>query len=312
VDPAYRVAATANWWLMIASTFLLTAVGWIVADRFVEPRLAADHDDGEAEPAPTVIALAERRGLAAGLVAFAVTALAILAAVLVPGGPLHGANGATPRWVSAIVPLLFLATAIPGVAYGAFAGTIRSDRDAARMLGEAMSAMGPYLVLAFFAAQFVASFGHSRLGEMLAVSGGDLLARAALPTALLLGAFVVGVAGLDLLMASMSAEYAFLAPVFVPMFMQVGMSPELTQAAYRIGDSVANTIAPMNPYLVILLLLVQRHRPDAGIGTVVALMLPFAIAFGVAWTALLLAWSALGLPLGPGAPLVYPPGAGLP
>jgi len=313
VDDAYRVSPTCNWWLMIASTFLLTAVGWAVADGLVEPRLAGR--GGHAEPAaPPAAALSrdERRGVAAGLVALGATALAIGLAIAVPGAPLHGANGGTPRWVAAIVPLMFLATAIPGLAHGIAARTIRSDRDAARMLGEAMAAMGPYVVLAFFAAQFVASFGHSRLGEMFAVTGGDLLARAELPIGLLLALFVAGVGGLNLLMASMSAKYAFLAPVFVPIFMQVGVSPELTQAAYRIGDSVTNSIAPLNPYLVILLVLVQRYRPEAGIGTVVALMLPFAVAFGIAWTALLVAWTALGLPLGPEGPLAYPIAAGLP
>jgi aminobenzoyl-glutamate transport protein len=314
VDPEYRVAATCNWWLMIASTFLLTGVGWAVADWVVEPRLSPPDPrmarDVPARGAPEAaldgLSSEERRGLRAGLAALALTGAAIALAVLVPGAPLHGADGATPRWVAAIVPLMFFATAVPGLAHGVFAGTIRSDRDAARMLGETMAAMGPYVVLSFFAAQFVAGFGHSRLGEMVAVSGGSLLAQAALPTALLLAFFVVGVAGLDLAMASMSAKYAFLAPVFVPMFMQVGVSPELTQAAYRIGDSVANTVAPLNPYLVILLVVVQRYRPSAGIGTVVALMLPYAAAFGVAWTALLVIWVALGLPLGPGGSLHYP------
>ncbi len=323
VDPAYRVAATSNWWLMIASTFLLTGVGWAVADRVVEPRTAraasapaepAATPATPAEPAaaPGGLSREERRGLRAGLLALVLTVAAIALAVLVPGAPLHGADGATPRWVAAIVPLMFLATALPGLAHGVAAGSVRSDRDAARMLGETMAAMGPYVVLAFFAGQFVASFGHSRLGEMLAVAGGELLARAALPTALLLALFVVGVAGLDLAMASMSAKYAFLAPVFVPMCMQVGVSPELTQAAYRVGDSVANTVAPLNPYLVILLVVVQRYQPGAGIGTLVALMLPYAAAFGVAWTALLLLWVALGLPLGPAGPLHYPAAAPLP
>jgi aminobenzoyl-glutamate transport protein len=319
VEPGYRVAPTCNWWLMIASTFLLTGVGWAVSDLLVEPRLVRAGDTATAaaaEPgaasAPPALSRDERRGVSAGLAALAASAVAIALAVLVPGAPLHGANGATPRWVGAIVPLLFLATAIPGLVHGVVARTIRSDRDAAGMLGETMASMGPYVVLAFFAAQFVACFGYSRLGEMLAVTGGEGLARAALPTTLLLVGFVAGVAALDLLMASMSAKYAFLAPIFVPMFMQVGVSPELTQAAYRIGDSVANTIAPLNPYIVILLILVQRYRPEAGIGTVVALMLPFAAAFGLAWTALLVAWVALGLPLGPGGPLVYTPGAGLP
>jgi aminobenzoyl-glutamate transport protein len=180
------------------------------------------------------------------------------------------------------------------------------------MLSDTMAGLGPYLVLAFFAAQFVACFGQSRLGEMLAIAGGELLARAALPTPLLLALFVVAVAFVNLVMASSSAKYAFLAPVFVPMFMQVGVSPELTQAAYRVGDSITNAVAPLNPYQVIVLMLLQRYARYAGIGTLVAIMLPYALAFGVVWTALLALWVALGLPLGPEGPLTYPAGGGLP
>jgi aminobenzoyl-glutamate transport protein len=315
LDPNYRVAATCNWWFMAASTPLLTAVGWAVTARFVEPRLARRPPDegGPARSADswavrTALDPAERRGLGVGLAVLALVLGLAVAAAAVPGAPLHGSDGGVPRWVGAIVPLLFFALAAPGLAYGVAARTVRSDRDAARMLGEAMASLGPYVVLAFFAAQFTACFGHSRLGEMLGIAGGGWLVQAALPTGLLLVLFIATVSAADLAMASMSAKYAFLAPVFVPMFMQSGVSPELTQAAYRIGDSVTNAIAPLNPYLVIVLVLVQRFAPRAGIGTMLALMLPYALAFGASWTALLLAWVALDLPLGPAGPLHY--GAG--
>ena len=185
----------------------------------------------------------------------------------------------------------------------------RSDKDVARILGETMAAMGPYIVLAFFAAQFIEYFRHSGLGEMLAISGGQALTRAQLPPTLLMAAFVGVVMIGNLFIGSMSAKYAFFAPVFVPMFMQVGISPELTQLAYRIGDSVSNVITPLNPYVVILLVFMQRHMPRAGIGTLVALMLPYAAAFAVTWTVLLVLWMALGVPLGPGGPLAYDPGS---
>jgi aminobenzoyl-glutamate transport protein len=316
VDPGYAVAATCNWWLMAVSTLLLTGVGGWVTDRIVEPRLQRARPVAPAEldaepPPPGPLDPAAWRGLRAGLVALGLTLAAIGMAVVLPGAPLHGNAGRAPRWVAAIVPLLFFALAIPGLAHGVAARTIRSDRDAARMLAETMAALGPYLVLAFFAAQFVACFAQSRLGEMLAIAGGEVLARAALPTPLLLALFVLAVACGNLVMASSSAKYAFLAPVFVPMFMQVGVSPELTQAAYRIGDSITNAVAPLNPYLVVVLMLVQRHAPGAGIGTLVATMLPYALAFAVAWTALLAGWVALGLPLGPEGPLAWP-ATGLP
>jgi aminobenzoyl-glutamate transport protein len=309
VNPAYSVAATANWWLMIASTFLLTGLGWAVTAWWVEPRLArADAEAGAApaEATSTALSAQERGGLVwAGGVALLCLAL-YAAAALVPGAPLAGNDGAFPRWVRTIVPGIFIGFLVPGVVYGARVGTLRSDKDAARMMGETMAGMGPYLVLAFFAGQFIAWFAHTGLGEMLAIAGGrGLVALDPSPSLLLVG-FVVIVLLSDVLVGSMSAKYAFMAPVFVPMFMLVGISPELTQAAYRIGDSVTNMITPLNPYMVIVLVFVQRYAPRAGIGTLVAMMLPYFITFGVAWTLLLVLWVAAGIPLGPLGPLFYP------
>ncbi len=312
VDPDYRVAATANLWFLIASTFLLTAVGWAVTALLVEPRLDARSPE---RGGPTRVnthvngaQLSDREwsALRVGLGAFAATALLFLAATWVPGAPLYGDAGRFPRWVDAIIPILFVSLFVPGLAYGLRAGTLRSDRDVATMLGETMASMGPYIVMAFFAAQFIAYFAHSHLGEMLAVAGGNWLVEMALPPALLVVAFVATTSVANLLIGSMSAKYAFFAPVFVPMFMQVGISPELTQAAYRVGDSVTNVITPLNPYLVIILVLLQRYDRSAGFGTLVALMLPYALAFGVVWTALLLLWMSLGLSLGPAGPLWLP------
>jgi aminobenzoyl-glutamate transport protein len=317
VDRDYEVAATANLWFMQASTLVLSAVGWAVTAWWVEPRFAAKPPEAGGPPAPDpqaasaqALSAAERRALrVAGLAALACLAL-FAAATLVPGAPLHGLDGRTPRWVAVSVPLIFLGFLVPGLAYGAATGTLRSDRDAARVLGEVMAGMGPYIVLAFFAAQFIALFARSGLGEMLALAGGEVLTRARLPEPVLLMSFIGLVAAANLLMGSMSAKYAFFAPVFVPMFMQVGISPELTQAAYRVGDSVTNVITPLNPYVVILLVLAQRYVPSAGVGTLVALMLPYSAAFAAAWALLLLAWLAAGLPLGPAGPLHYAPPLG--
>jgi len=307
IDPDYRVAATSNWWFLIASTFVLTGVGWVVTARFVEPRLAtrppAAGGPGEGEDRRATLASAERRGLRWGIGTLLLILAAMTAATWIPGAPLYGETQRFPRWVDAIVPLLFVGLFLPGLAYGLATRTVRSDRDVAAMLGETMAAMGPYVVLAFFAAQFIAYFGHSRLGEMLAVAGGQWLVAARLHPMLLITAFIAIVAAANLLMGSMSAKYAFFAPVFVPMFMQVDLAPELTQAAYRIGDSITNVITPLNPYLIIILGLMKRYDPRSGLGTLIALMLPYTIAFGLVWTLLLLGWMALGLPLGPGAPL---------
>jgi aminobenzoyl-glutamate transport protein len=313
VDPGYAVDVRANWYLMIASAFLLTGLGWAVTAGWVEPRLARAAPDagGPGAPAagaaPPALAPVERRalGLAAGVAALCLSLYA--AAALVPGAPLHGVDGPFPRWVRAIVPGIFFGFLLPALVYGARTGALRSDKDVARMLGESMAGMGPYLVLAFFAGQFIAWFAYSGLGEMLALAGGRALVALDPSASLLLVGFVAFVLLADVFVGSMSAKYAFLAPVFVPMFMQVGISPELTQAAYRIGDSVTNMITPLNPYMVIVLVFVQRYAPRAGIGTLVAMMLPYFVCFAAAWTLLLLAWVALGIPLGPGGPLFYEP-----
>jgi len=312
LDPDYEVAATANLWFMIASTVLLTGVGWAVTALWVEPRFARKPpDEGGADPAaadPEALAAftsAERRGLAWAAAAAAFCFAVFVAASWIPGAPLHGDDGPFPRWVRVIVPLLFTIFLVPGLVYGWITGAIAGDRDAARMMGESMAAMGPYIVLAFFAAQFIAWFAHSNLGPMLAITGGQALASAGLAPSLLMVGFVAVVGAGNLLIGSMSAKYAFFAPVFVPMFMAAGVSPELTQVAYRIGDSVTNVITPLNPYVVIVLTFMQRYVPRAGVGTLVALMLPYALAFALAWSLMLALWVATGAPLGPGGPLVY-------
>ena len=308
VAPQYEVTATANLYFMQASTLLLTGVGWFVTARFVEPRLAAQSTERSAPSASAALDASEKRGLAAASIAFAALAALLIAGIAIEGAPLHGAAGNNPKWVAAIVPLMFVMFFVPGLAYGFRAGTLKSDRDAARLLGESMAAMGPYIVLAFFAAQFIEYFRWSGLGEMLAISGGAVLTRADLPAPLLLACFVVLVTLANLSISSMSAKYAFFAPVFVPMFMQVGISPELTQVAYRVGDSVTNCITPLNPYLVISLVLMQRYAPKSGLGTLVAMMLPYSLAFLLTWTLLLVVWVMLGIPLGPEAPLWFAPG----
>jgi aminobenzoyl-glutamate transport protein len=312
LDSGYAVGVSANLWFMQVSTLLLTLVGWAVTAWWVEPRLSSKPPEeggpsarSDAGGGKQRLEGAEKRGLRTGLLALAAMLLLLVAAAGVPGAPLHGMDGQSPRWVAAIVPLLFLGFLIPGLAYGLASRSLRSDRDAARLLAETMSSMGPYIVMAFFAAQFVAYFRYSGLGEILAIAGGDVLASAELPAPLLMVAFVLVVGIANLFIGSMSAKYAFFAPVFVPMFMQVGISPELTQVAYRIGDSVTNVITPLNPYVVIILVFMQRYLPRAGIGTLVALMLPYSLAFLVAWSALLVLWMGLGLELGPVGPLHY-------
>ena len=309
LDQGYQVSATANWWFMIASTVVLTGAGWWVTARIVEPRLNGRSD----APPPTEAAAPlsvgdEARGLRWAAIALAVTLTVVVAMILVPGAPLHGAGNRFDRWVEAMVPLLLVLFAVPAIAFGFGAGTLRNDKDVARLMGDTMAGLGPYIVLAFFAAQFIAFFKHSNLGEMLAIVGGQALVNADLALWILIAVFILVAMTGNLFIGSASAKYAFLSPVFVPMFMQVGISPELTQAAYRVGDSVTNVITPLNPYMVIVLAFLQHYAPKAGVGTLVALMLPYALVFALIWPLLLLGWMALEIPLGPAGPLWYQPG----
>ena len=302
VAPDYRVAVTANWWFMAVSTGILTLVGWLVTAVWVEPRvnkmsLNTAHESLVTTSHPKAM----RRALLATLFVGGVFVVLVLA----PDAPLHGVGKRFPRWVEATVPMLFILFLVPGVLYGMASGAFRSNRDIADAMGATFASLGPYIVLAFFAAQFIEAFKYSHLGEMLAIGGGQLLTELAIPIWALITIFIFVVMFGNLLVGSASAKYAFFAPVFVPMFMYVGISPELTQVAYRVGDSITNIITPLNPYMVIIVALIQRFVANAGIGTVVALMLPYSIAFGIVWIAMLLSWIAIGLPLGPGGDLHY-------
>ena len=301
--PGYHVAVTANWWFMIVSTLLLTLAGWLVTDWFVEPRQQKMESGTQKNVAAETDADALHHGLRNAMLALIAMFILVLLAVLIPGAPLHGQGNHFQRWVEATIPLLFLLLFFPGLVYGLTAGSVKNDRDVAKILGETMSRMGSYIVLAFFAAQFIECFKFSRLGEMMAIGGGQWLASLHIPTVMLLLCFIILVMSANLLIGSASAKYAFFAPVFVPMFMQVGISPELTQATYRVGDSVTNTITPLNPYMIIMLAYLQQYAKKAGIGTLVAMMLPYTVVFAIIWSLMLAIWYLSGFPLGPAGPL---------
>lgn len=303
VQPDRAVSAVANLYFLQVSTILLTLAGWWTTSRWVEPALAnrvAESDPiTPPESAETPTAPAGSCALTWAAVAFALTALVFLLTILIPGAPLHGDGERFPRWQEAIVPMLLFGLLMPGIAYGIAAGSIRSDRDLATMFVDTMRAMAPIIVLAFFAAQFISWFSYSRLDGMLAMWGGQRIMAMGLPTGSLLIAFILVVMVMNLFIGSMSAKYALLAPVFLPMLMMAGISPELTQAAYRVGDSTTNIITPLNAYLILILGTLKMWQPKAGLGNLIAVMLPYTIVFSIVWIALLLGWLALGLPLGP-------------
>jgi aminobenzoyl-glutamate transport protein len=324
-DTGYTVAATCNWYFSAAATILVTLVGWAVTAWIVEPRFARrSPEEGGPHPADashlthTLLTPLEKRGLVWSGLIFLLAVATAVAMTLVPGMPLYGAaqtpplagppvGGFNPRWIVSIVPILFFVFLLPGLAYGIATRQIKSDRDVGTIMADSMAQLAPVIVLAFFAAQFITAFNYSNLGRMLATVGGEWISEMKLPTGLLLVIFILFVAFLDVLISSMSAKYALVSPVFVPMFMTgAGISPELTQAAYRLADSCTNVITPVNAYLIIILAVLRRYMPSAGLGTIIALMLPYCLAILVFWTAMLQVWIWLDIPLGPAGPLHYP------
>lgn len=211
------------------------------------------------------------------------------------------------RWSQVIVPIIFFAFLLPGMAFGWVNGTFRTQKDFIEAIYHGIKTIVPVLTIAFFMGQFVAYFSYTGLDRMLAFAGGRLLVTADLPIPLLLVLFVALVVAGDFAISGMLSKFGVMAPIFIPMFMFVGMSPELTTAAYRIGDSVVNIITPLNSYLLIILVVLQKYKKNAGLGSLISLMVPYSMVFFVVWTAFLLVWYYAGLPLGPGSPLTYTP-----
>jgi aminobenzoyl-glutamate transport protein len=287
IDPAARVSAVANWWFFAASVPLLLAVGTAVSVG-VERRLPAP------APGSAGAALGPDRALWAALLT-GVGCLAGIGALSV--GVLRDASGTLAPLYEATVPLVSLSFGAAGVAYGWTSGRWSRVAEVPRAAAASVSTLGGYLVLAFAAAQVIAWFSWSNLGTIVAIRGAAALDGAPVP-ALLTG--LIGLTALlDLVIASASAKWAILAPIFVPMLALLGVPPAVAQAAYRVGDSPFNVVSPLLPYLPMVLATLQRHAPQAGLGTLLSAMVPFALAFLTSWTALLLVWVGLGWPLGP-------------
>ncbi len=312
IAPDTVVNPLCNWGFMSTSCLVIVGVGWYVTDRVIEPRLLRVPFDREAG-GPSGMDRLEPRELRALLVGLAVltACVGVLAFFAWPAdSPLRSAEGdlvgrGAPLMKS-IVPLIFLLFLLPGVAYGYVARTIKSHRDIVEGMTKAMGTITYYLVMAFFAAQFTAAFSQSNVGVLLAVKGANALAALKLPPQVTLLGIILLSATINLLIGSASAKWALLSPIFVPMLMSLGLSPELTQAAYRIGDSSTNVITPLMPYFPLVVVYAQRHVKNAGIGTLVSLMLPYSLAFLVTWSSLLIVYWLLGIPLGLEAKYTFP------
>jgi aminobenzoyl-glutamate transport protein len=314
IDPNYRVHAAVNYYFMFISTFLITAVGTFVTLRIVEPKLgpydesmAMEDISDEASMEP--LSKNELNGLkwtgVSVLVMFIALAMTIVPENGVLRNPETGEMLNSP-FLNGIVALIFVCFLIPGFVYGRITGTMKDDRDIIEGMSNAMATLGLYIVIVFFAAQFVAYFGWSNLGQIFAVKGAEFLQNIGLTGPAVFIGFIIVSGSVNLMLGSASAQWAVTAPIFVPMLMLIGYSPEVIQAAYRIGDSVTNIITPMMSYFGLILAFANKYDKDLGIGTIIAMMLPYSMLFFIGWILIFYLWVfGLGMPVGPEAPTYY-------
>lgn len=323
IDPAYAdsINVAMNWYFIAASVFLLTLVGWFVSDKIVEPRLGTfkmskeQEDEMGTEDVEGIQTLQpiEKKGLIlAGISVVVGLGLASLLVVL-PNSPMRGPDDAgsyldtiiMSPFMSSLVPIIAILFFIPGVVYGIVTKSIRNDKDVAGQMSDTMASMGTFIVLAFAAGQFVAYFTESNLGIVIGVYGAEILDSLSLTGIPLVIGFMLITAVINLFIGSASAKWALMAPIFVPIMMQLGYSPEFTTMAYRVADSSTNIITPLMTYFAIIIAFAQKYDKNIGIGTLISVMLPYSICFFIFWAIMLIIWSLLGIPLGPDSPIYY-------
>jgi aminobenzoyl-glutamate transport protein len=323
LNPEYVVNPLCNWYFTSASTLLIVAAGWIITDFIVEPKVKHSAIDGDPDDMPHMPELtqADRRGMLAAIGSILGLGLIIALWAVAPNSALQAPLPEEDLYIrltsmrpaaplmSSIVPLIFLFFVIPGLVHGFVSGTFKSHRDAVRGMSKAMQSMGYYMVLVFFAALFIAAFRDSGLGALLAMKGANFLKSIQASAGVTIVGIIFLTAVVNLLVGSASAKWAMLSPIFVPMLMALGISPELTQAAYRVGDSTTNIITPMMPYFPLVVVFCQRYVRNTGIGTVTSMMLPYTVVFLALWTIFLFLYWQSGLELGIQGGYVYPPAA---
>lgn len=315
IDPAYAdtMNVAMNLYFIIASVFLLTIVGWYVTEKIVEPRLGAYN--GEYKEELEGLRPIEKKGLKWAGFWTLVTLIAVTLLVLPQNAPLR----ATPEagesltlmeslspFMNSLVPIIAILFFVPGLVYGKVTKEIRNDKDVANALIKTMGAMGTFIVLSFTAGQFVAYFAESNMGLIVGVYGANFLEQIKLTGIPLLIVFIIICAIINLFIGSASAKWAMMAPIFVPIMMQLGYSPEVTQMAYRIADSSTNMITPLMTYFALIIAFAQKYDKKMGIGTLISVMIPYSLLFLIAWTVLLIVWIIFGIDLGPSAPIFYP------
>lgn len=308
LDPSYEVNPTANYYFMVASTFIIAFTGTFISERVIEPRLGTYKGEiKKQDQSFEILSKKEKKGLLMALFTFLGIVAVTLIGIIPDSGFLRGSDGGllSSPLIRGVVAMLFITAGGMGLAYGFSTGSFKNDEDVINGMATSMKSLATYLVLVFFAAQFVAYFKWSNLGIIMAVKGAGLLMSANIGLIPLMILFILLSATINMLMGSASAKWAILAPIFIPMFMIMGYSPELSQVVYRIGDSVTNVVSPMMSFFALIIAFYQKYEPKAGIGTIIATMVPYSMAFLFVWILLLVAWLLLGLPLGPDAGIHY-------
>lgn len=305
LDPTETVNPAVNFYFMFVSAFLIVILGTWITEKIVEPRLGKYKGNAEKIEIDQITPI-EKKGLRwAGLSLLAIVIL--LAFTIIPENGIFR-NPETKDvlhspFFEGIITGILIFFLVPGLVYGAIVGSIKNDKDLMKHIIKSMGTLATYIVLVFFAAQFVYFFRYSNLGLILAIDGAQFLKNIGLTGIPLIVAFVFLSAFINMFMGSASAKWAIMAPVFVPMFMLLGYHPGLTQAAFRIGDSVTNLITPMMSYFALIVAFAQKYDEKYGIGTIISTMIPYTVLFVIFWTALLVVWMLLGLPVGPDGPL---------
>jgi aminobenzoyl-glutamate transport protein len=308
LDPSYEVNPTANYFFMAASTFVIAFAGTFITEKIVEPRLGKySGETEEKDNSLNKLSKNEKKGLLITLLTLIALIIITIIGIIPEDGFFRGSDGGllSSPLIRGVVAILFIGAGALGLVYGFTTGAFKNDSDVMKGMATSMKTLATYLVLVFFAAQFVAYFKWSNLGIILAVKGANLLMSADIGLIPLMILFILLSAAINMLMGSASAKWAILAPIFIPMFMIMGYSPELSQVVYRIGDSVTNVISPMMSFFALIIAFVQKYDAKAGIGTIIAAMVPYSITFLIFWILLLVVWLVLGIPLGPGAGIYY-------
>jgi para-aminobenzoyl-glutamate transporter family len=311
VDPAVILNPLNNYFFTTSSTLIVVLIGWYITDRIIEPRLKGTEIDGEVSELPVMEEVTARESTSFW---WATLAMLLFSAVFVlwawPGdSALRDPDGSLSTFQSplmrSIVPLIFLLTLVPGVVFGYLSGAFTSTKDMIKTMSKSMNGMSYYIVMAFFCALFIDAFSKSGLGVLIAVKGANFLQEMALPAQVTIVGIIFLTGFVNLFVGSASAKWALISPIFVPMLMNLGISPDLTQAAYRIGDSSTNIITPLLPYFPLVVVFCQRYVKSTGIGTMVSLMLPYSITLLILWSIWLLIYWATGLPLGLQSSYIY-------